>query len=104
MTWDVDRRDRVTNGQLRLLAFGSIPRAANGRRRAYEYAGFVHRDSVYYRGQSVLLVEPRRLRELLEFLGEPQHRLPYPRGGSRLGRLEDAPACQGAREASVGTP
>lgn len=68
VTWDVDRRDRVTNGRLRRFVFGYALRAANGRRRDYEYEGFVHRDGVYYLGQSVLFVEPRRLRDLLGFL------------------------------------
>jgi len=68
VTWDIDRRDRVRNGRLRRFVFGYALRATNGRRRSYEYPGFVHRDGVYYLGQSVLFVVPPRLRELLGFL------------------------------------
>lgn len=68
VTWDVNRRDIVANGRVRRFVFGQTTRSGNGARREYRYPGFVHRDGVYYLGQSVLFVEFPRLGELLRFL------------------------------------
>lgn len=68
VTWDLDRRDLATNGRLRRFIFGYRLPANNGRSREYQYAGFVQKDGVYYLGQSVVFVEPRRVDELIRFL------------------------------------